>query len=172
MNLHINNWIIIVLKLLTIEQVIKFKISQKQDLLKKIPEINVRIKPVSKADYVFLYQLLAERESNTNINHRRMPTFAEHANFVSSKPYSKWYTIMIDDTKVGTIYLTNKDEVGIFIKKEFHGMKIGHKALKLLIQKNSRKAYYANINPRNKKSIRFFKNNGFQLIQHTYELSK
>ena len=31
---------------------------------------------------------------------------------------------------------------------------------------------YGNVSPKNKKSIRFFKNNGFKLIQYTFELNK
>jgi len=146
--------------------------SQKQDLLKKTSNTNLRIKPVSKSDHVFLYELLLEREPIMNINHKKMPSFTEHVNFILSKPYAKWYTIVINDTKIGTVYLTHRDEIGIFIKKKFQGLKIGHKALKMLIQKNPRPSYFANINPRNKKSIKFFKRSGFQLIQHTYELSR
>ena len=41
-----------------------------------------------------------------------------------------------------------------------------------MIQKNPKKRYLANVNPQNKKSMRFFKNNGFKLIQYTFELSK
>ena len=39
-----------------------------------------------------------------------------------------------------------------------------------MISKNPKKSYLANINPKNSKSIRFFKNNRFRLIQNTYEL--
>jgi L-amino acid N-acyltransferase YncA len=51
-----------------------------------------------------------------------------------------------------------------------HAKKIGTTALNILIKKNRRKRYLANINPKNKKSISFFKKNGFELIQHTFEL--
>ena len=60
----------------------------------------------------------------------------------------------------------------IFLNKKIQGKGIGFKALKLLIDKNPRKRYLANVNPKNKKSSYFFKNNGFNLIQHTYELEK
>jgi RimJ/RimL family protein N-acetyltransferase len=41
-----------------------------------------------------------------------------------------------------------------------------------MVDKNPRKRYLANVNPKNLKSIRFFENNGFKKIQHTFELSK
>ena len=49
--------------------------------------------PVSKSDFRFLYDLLKERTSSTNISHKKMPTYKEHVKFVNSKPYAKWYVI-------------------------------------------------------------------------------
>ena len=113
-----------------------------------------------------------ERDSRQNISHKKMPTYNQHVSFVSSKPYSKWYVILHGVNKAGSIYLTSQNEIGIFIKKSFQNKKIGNTALCELIQKNPKKRYLANVNPKNKKSIQFFKNYGFKLIQHTFELSK
>ena len=132
----------------------------------------MKLKPVSKSDYRFLYDLLMERNPRANISHKKMPTYNEHVSFVSAKPYSKWYVILYRVNKVGSIYLTSQNEIGIFIKKSFQNKQIGNIALRKLIQKNPKKRYLANVNPKNKKSIRFFKNNGFKLIQYTFELNK
>ena len=132
----------------------------------------MKLKPVSKSDYRFLYDLLMELNPRENISHKKMPTYNEHVSFVSAKPYSKWYVILYRVNKVGSIYLTSQNEIGIFIKKSFQNKQIGNIALRKLIQKNPKKRYLANVNPKNKKSIRFFKNNGFKLIQYTFELSK
>ena len=113
-----------------------------------------------------------ERDSRQNISHKKMPTYDQHVSFVSSKPYSKWYVILSGVNKVGSIYLTSQNEIGIFIKKSFQNKQLGNIALHKLIQKNPKKRYLANVNPKNKKSIHFFKNNGFTLIQYTFELSK
>ena len=132
----------------------------------------MKLKPVSKSDYRFLYDLLMERNPRANISHKKMPTYNEHVSFVSAKPYSKWYVILYRVNKAGSIYLTSQNEIGIFIKKSFQNKQIGNIALRKLIQKNPKKRYLANVNPKNKKSIRFFKNSGFKLIQYTFELSK
>ena len=130
----------------------------------------IKLKPVSKSDYRFLYNLLIERDSRQNISHKKIPTYNQHVSFVSSKPYSKWYVILYGVNKAGSIYLTSQNEIGIFLKKEFRTQNIGKKALEMIIQKNPRKQYLANINPKNKKSINFFKRNHFKLIQYTFEL--
>lgn len=130
----------------------------------------VKIRPIRKSDHVFLYELLKERDPRANISHREMPSFARHIEFVLSKPYARWYVIIHSEKNVGSVYLTKNDEIGIFIKKNIQGRGIGIQALKLLIKENPRTRYLANVSPKNKKSIRFFKNNGFSLIQHTYEL--
>ena len=132
----------------------------------------VKLKIVSKSDYRFLYDLLMERDTRVNISHKKMPTYNQHVSFVSAKPYSKWYVILYGVNKAGSIYLTSQNEIGIFIKKSFQNKQLGNIALHKLIQKNPKKRYLANVNPQNKKSMRFFKNNGFKLIQYTFELSK
>ena len=132
----------------------------------------VKLKTVSKSDYRFLYNLLMERDARANISHKKMPTYNQHVAFVSAKPYSKWYVILYDTNKAGSIYLSSQNEIGIFIKKSFQSKQLENIALRKMIQKNPKKRYLANVSPQNKKSIRFFKNNGFKLIQHTFELSK
>ena len=99
-----------------------------------------------------------------------MPTYNEHKKFVKSKPYSRWYIVVHSNKKIGSVYLSKNDEIGIFLKKEFRAQDIGKKVLETIIQKNPRKRYLANINPKNKKSIKFFKKNHFKLIQYTFEL--
>ena len=113
-----------------------------------------------------------ERDARANISHKKMPTYDEHVKFVSSKPYPKWYIILCDVNRAGSIYLTSQNEIGIFIKKSFQNRQIGDTALREIIKKNPKKRYLANVNPKNKKSIQFFKNHGFKLIQYTFELSK
>ncbi len=130
----------------------------------------IKLKIVNKTDHKFLYELLENRDPQANISHKKLPTFSEHIEFVKSKPYSKWYIILQNDKRIGSIYLSKNDEIGIFLNNKRKG--IGKEALKLIIQKNPRNRYLANISPKNKKSIKFFKNQKFKLIQYTYELTK
>ena len=125
---------------------------------------------IKKSDYQFLYDLLLQRRKIVNISHKKMPTYEEHVNFVSSKPYSKWYIIEIDGKRSGSIYLTKQNEIGIFLKEGLQKRGIGSKALIALMEKNSGLRYLANINPKNLSSMNFFKKAGFTLIQYTYEL--
>ena len=135
-------------------------------------KISIKLKSVKTSDCEFLYDLLKERHPSANISHKKMPSFEQHVKFVMSKPYSKWYVIEEFKNNVGSIYLTKDNEIGIFIKKDLRGKGIASKAIKLLIEKHPRSRYLANVNPKNKKSIQFFKNQKFHLIQHTYELEK
>jgi len=137
---------------------------------KKISASQIVLKNVNKSAHKFLYQLLAERKPIENISHKKMPTYNEHVKFVNSKPYSKWYVIHYKSQKVGTIYLTKQNEIGIHIKKDYQRHGFGKHAMKLLIKKNPRNRYLANINPKNTKSIKFFTKQGFKLIQYTYEM--
>ena len=132
----------------------------------------ITLRAVNASDFRFLFNLLKERDPRANISHKKMPTYSEHVKFVKSKPYSKWYIIENSKTKVGSIYLSKSDEVGIFLKKTYQRKGFANDALKLLIEKNSRARYLANVNPKNDRSNKFFKKNGFKLIQYTFELEK
>ena len=130
----------------------------------------IKLELVGKSDCRFLYTLLKQRDPKANISHKILPTFQEHVRFVLSRPYSKWYTIRIQNKKIGSIYLSRHDEIGIFLGKKYQKSGIGRKALVMLMKKNQKRRYLANISPKNYKSIKFFKKNGFKLIQYTYEL--
>lgn len=129
----------------------------------------IRLKNITKKDHLFLYELLKEREPKVNISHRKMPTYHNHVGFILSKPYSRWHIIYYDDQKVGSVYLSKQDEIGLFLKKDFQGKKIGKDVIKILMKNNPRPRYLANIAPKNHRSVRFFEKNGFKKIQCTYE---
>ena len=128
------------------------------------------LKLVKKDDYRFLFELLQERKKNENISHKDIPTFSQHQKFVSSRPYSKWYIIYYKQTRVGAAYLSKQDEIGIHIKKKLPTEKFRLTTLKILIEKNPRKRYLANVNPKNTDLIRFYKKHNFLFIQKTFEL--
>ena len=131
----------------------------------------INLRTISKSHYRFLFTLLQERDPRANISHKRMPTYDEHVKFIQSKPYSKWYIIFFNNKKVGSIYLSHHDEIGIFLQKEFQHSGIGKLSIDLLMKKNPRSRYLANVNPKNSRSKQFFKKNGFSLIQYTYEFT-
>ena len=132
----------------------------------------ISLKSVTNSDVKFLFDLLKERDPRVNISHRKMPTYSQHTKFIKSKPYSKWYIILKSKQEIGSIYLSKNDEIGIFLSKKFQGKNVGNFALNELMKKNPRKRFLANVNPKNKKSISFFKNNNFKLIQYTFENAK
>tara|TARA_Y100000748_G_scaffold297917_1_gene292547 strand:- start:32 stop:445 length:414 start_codon:yes stop_codon:yes gene_type:complete len=130
----------------------------------------IKFKEVGKSDIKFLYQHLKERDPITRISHKKMPTFSQHEKFVLSHPYTKWYIILQKNKKIGSVYLTEMNEIGLFLKKDVQGKGLGQKSLELLMKLNPRNRYLANVNQNNKNSIQFFKKNKFKQIQNTYEL--
>ena len=134
-------------------------------------QLSISLKSVTNSDAKFLFDLLKERNPRVNISHKKMPTYNQHRKFIKSKPYSKWYIILKSKQKIGSIYLSKNDEIGIFLSKKFQGKNVGNFALNELMKKNPRKRFLANVSPKNKKSMEFFKKNGFKLIQYTFEKS-
>ena len=130
--------------------------------------MEIELKPVNEQDIDFLYELLKERETKVNISHKELPPFSEHEQFVKSSPYPYWDIILLNNERIGNIYLTDRDELGIFISRDFQNQGIGSIVLQKFMKKVGKKRYLANINPTNYKSIQFFGKHGFTHIQNTY----
>ena len=114
---------------------------------------------------IFLYGLLAEREPYQNISHKKMPTFEEHINFVKSKPYKEWFVIYDTEQKkrVGSVYLSKENEIGVFISKNQRKRGFARKAVLQTMEYFYHVKYIkANIAPTNSTSICFFVNMGFK----------
>ena len=130
------------------------------------------------ARYVqFLYDILEERLKvpEENISHKGMPTWEEHVTFVDENKgkYAHWFVICNADRPddiYGAVYLTEGNELGIYIRKSYRKRGYARAAI-LHIMDQIGGDFYANINPNNDQSIGFFKSLGFELIQHTYMLS-
>ena len=127
----------------------------------------LEIKPVTEKDYLFLYHLLSERSPIENISHKNMPTWREHVKFNKSSPYKEDYIIWNGNERVGRVYISRNDEVGIFITKAYRGFGYGTKILKQILKNGG--TYLANIAPKNKRSQKFFEGLGFKLVQYTYK---
>ena len=117
----------------------------------------------------FLYGLLLERPKEANISHKSMPSFQDHVRFVDSIPYSAWYLIVTNKgERVGAIYLSKQNEVGIAIGEQHRGKGYGALALEML-RKLHPGRLLANVAPGNYASHEFFKAMGWKVIQYTYE---
>jgi len=126
-----------------------------------------------------LYDLLRERQYDpeVNISHTTLPSFADHRDFVERRPYWCWFLISDEEDWIGTVSVTMRNEIGIFIFRSHRGKGYGRKSLEKLLQDykpqppifSERYAgWVANIAPNNEKSSRLFESLGFKLTQKTY----
>ena len=139
-------------------------------MITKKPPLN--LVKISRKDLRFLYSLLRDRDPKENISHQKMPTFNEHVKFVLSKPYFKWYVIKYGSKKIGSCYITTLNEIGINITNKMKKKSFENQILQLIMKKHPNFRYLVNISPQNKKTIQFFKDHGFNLIQYTYEFNR
>ena len=130
----------------------------------------IKLKNVIESDISFLFELLKKREEYENISHKIIPLFKNHKKFVNSKPYFKWYIIFDKFKKIGSIYLTNQNEIGIHFICDKNYDHFYLESLKIIMKKHPRNRFLININPKNKKLKQIIKISKFKLIQHTYEL--
>ena len=133
---------------------------------------NIKLNQVTKNDMLFLYELLKNKNPNSNISHKKMPSYDEHIKFVMSKPYTSWYIIKCDKKNVGSIYLSKRDEIGMSINNDFEYDEIAKTALKLFMKLNPRKRYLANVSPKDVRLQEFLLKNGFAGLEYVYEMKK
>jgi len=120
----------------------------------------------------WLYELLKEREPHQSISHNKLPSYEDHSKFVWSLPYKYWYLVYTEYHVCGSIYLTNQNEIGVWLFKKCQGHGGGLNAVKELMKKHPGGRFLSNINPANEKSIKMFEGLGFKHIQNTYEYTK
>jgi RimJ/RimL family protein N-acetyltransferase len=107
-------------------------------------------------------------EKNTNISHRGLPLFRDHLRFIENKPYKFWHTISLKKEKIGVVYSTKLNEIGIYIINKYRRKGYAKTAIVDVIDNNRETEFKANINPKNTPSIKLFESLGFKHIQNTY----
>ena len=131
--------------------------------------IDLKLRKIEDSDFNFLYKLLKERNPKENISHKQMPSYEQHIKFIKSKPYQKWYVIEKNRKKLGSIYFSKQNEIGIHFMSATKNELLGQLAIQELMKKNPNKKYFTNINPKNHELIKFFEKNAFSLVQYTLE---
>jgi len=134
--------------------------------------LHVQLKlPSNTPGYPFiLYQLLKERQPHESVEHKSMPTWNEHLAYLATEPHKHLYFIHDSMVTVGVVYITKRDEVGVFLFKDYRGRGYGPKAVNLLLKKHNERPLYANINPSNTRSLKLFSKSGFKEYNRVYKL--
>ena len=131
--------------------------------------IDLKLREVDDSNSGFLYKLLKKRDLKANLSHKKMPSYKQHIKFMKSKPYQKWYIIEKNRKKLGAIYFSKQNEIGIHFLPEIQSELISQASIQELIRKNPKKKYFTNVSPKNQRLIKFFEKNGFFLFQYTFE---
>ena len=123
---------------------------------------------------------LEEAKHGVNISHRKMPKWKQHLAFIKRRQNGDWYLIQIGTVQrglnaprmpiyAGWIYINRASEIGIILLPVCRDAGVGTWAIKEIMRLHPRPRYLANINPKNKRSIKFFERLGFKLCQITLE---
>lgn len=131
----------------------------------------------------FLYELMKERDPEINISHSTLPTFEQHRQFVTRRPFRFWY--LIERAQLGAeppawlgyISATHRNEIGIVLRRQYRGNHFGPEAVGLLVRAHrplpaEPSSWLANIAPANAHSRHMFEKLGFTKIQETLALNE
>lgn len=126
-----------------------------------------------------LYELLKMRSATHSISHNKMPEYAEHELFFKSKPYRHWYLVRQCNKTIGSVYITENNEIGLFIPEPFTHLQ--SEVLRIVIASNEplpavkskRVAQFSiNSNPENAQLISAITSAGGVHVQNTYLLTQ
>ena len=138
--------------------------------------INLQKVNKKKKDIELLYGLLRKRKINYNISKKKMPTMEEHREFVLNHPYRIWFFIKDENQYIGSLYLSNNNEIGIYLDLKLNYFEniisfIKKKYPPLEEIKSVRTANYViHTSPKNKKYMELIKKMGGKLVQNTFIL--
>jgi hypothetical protein len=143
-----------------------------------LPE-DLEFRPVTRADYRFLYSLLVERYESNRANIPGMatddlPTFSEHVDYLESSPYHQMDVIVADGVDTGMVYLSRARVGGCFVLSSCTGRGIAMAATFAYFA-DCERPVTGNFNPRNHAAYRTVERLGFvrsESLPHrlTYEL--
>lgn len=123
-----------------------------------------------------LYDLLLNRRSF--ISHSEMPSHDEHKNFVLNNEYRTWHIIRQGNSNLGSVYINKDNSIGLNLT-EFDE-KIYLSAISFILQNFTpmpgvpsqiSSKFHIHVSPHDHEVRRFFSEENFPCIQHTYGIS-
>ena len=78
---------------------------------------NITFHKVEINDYEFLYEILKQRsraEDSINSSMLTLPSYQQHIDWLSNNPYKIHAIAKYGDIPYGTVYISKKDEIGIY----------------------------------------------------------
>lgn len=138
----------------------------------KLPKCHIwpKLRPVDvndDGDIAMLWGVLKRRldEPETNVSHTKMPEWDDHVAYVRRKPHGRNnFIITSGGWAAGHCYLSQRNEVGVFIYPDFRRDGFGQWAVRQMIEIAEKRGgnTLANINPANATAIRLFQKLGFK----------
>ena len=124
-----------------------------------------------------LYNLYEERKYKEKISAKANLPYQQHTQFVENHPYRYWFLVKHENKYIGSLYLTDMNSIGIYLKNDY----LGHleEIITLVIKRFDPLPYIHSVR-RNKFHINIATNNstyeiilkkmGAKLLQKTFVL--
>ena len=137
----------------------------------------IQLKEISTNDIDFLYEIRIEYVKYVDSigGNEKLPSFEQHKNFVekfinnnNEHQYQKWYIILFNGIKVGSIPLKKDNEFGYQIQKEFQGKHICQSGIELFFKNHNKQELWAKALEQNSRSNYLLKKWGFKKERERY----
>jgi RimJ/RimL family protein N-acetyltransferase len=138
-----------------------------------------KIRLVEERDIPILFEHLKQflETPNRSTTGNPLPLFEDSKKFVmkylyenENHEYDKWYMVINDEDEIlGNVYINKKNMIAYHILEKYQRQGFGETAVKLMMEKNPRKRYFAIVNMKNKSSIEFIKKFKFKEKSFIFE---
>jgi len=119
---------------------------------------NYYLRDATYDDQPFIYDLVVDfLKTDLSVTFLTMPSIED---FFKNK--IKRYIIANEDNSLGFVQILENNEVGYFLDKKFRKKGIGMEAVKLLMELNPRKRFFATVHDKNEPSRKLIQNLGFK----------
>ena len=133
--------------------------------------MKTKIRLIKENEITILYEHLKEflNTPYASTTGNLLPKFEDSEKFVKmyffeneNHEYDKWYMVLNEkDEIIGNVYITKKNMIAYHILRKYQHRGYGEESIKLLIEQNPRRKYFATVNIKNGVSINFIKKFGF-----------
>jgi RimJ/RimL family protein N-acetyltransferase len=131
---------------------------------------SIKLRESKEEDYPFIYNIIKDfLKTDLSVTFLDLPDYEEFKKTYFSNDFKRY---IITDEKLedlGFVVLTKGDEVGYFLKPECQKKGIAVEAVRITMELNPRKRYFATIHNENKRSINLATKLGFKPKGTIYE---
>ena len=138
--------------------------------MRRIDKKFCMLREIKEIDYPFVYEIIKNFiKTNLSVTFLELPDYEEFKKTYFLNDFKRYIITNENAEDLGFVVITKGDEIGYFLKTECQNRGIAVEAVRMTMELNPRKRYFATIHNENKRSINLAAKLGFKPKGTIYE---